>query len=295
MYIPPIIVLLLIDVKPEFPKIYAKVLNVLSGSTLNKLNIGSKEFRDGFNLKDPNKPNQVYDPNAPFVGKGRFTEFDKAKMGNINTPKTNVSIQGKNLNDFEIGNPGAMIGPNDFEIGNPGQYATADMINEFGTSPQFDTSLIDEFGVKDRGIFDANQGLQFGDIPGTADKGFVSAYGTPDDQFANPQPFATADQGFGLMNSDAAKAAAMAVMSNAFNENVMPGTSDMGYPDRNMNFPDTGMLVADASKNNNLQTLENIINKDMYEKNLQPAIDNQNKKNQIINNPDLLKDLGIIT
>jgi hypothetical protein len=33
----------------------------------------------------------------------------------------------------------------------------------------------------------------------------------------------------------------------------------------------------------------------MYEKNLQPAIDNQNKKNQIINNPDLLKDLGIIT
>jgi hypothetical protein len=58
---------------------------------------------------------------------------------------------------------------------------------------------------------------------------------------------------------------------------------------------DTGMLVADASKNVNQQTLENIINKDMYEKNLQPAIDNQNKKNQIINNPDLLKDLGIIT
>jgi hypothetical protein len=97
------------------------------------------------------------------------------------------------------------------------------------------------------------------------------------------------------MNSDAAKAAAMAVMSNAFNENVMPGTSDMNYPDRNMDFPDTGMLVADASKNTNQQTLENIINKDMYEKNLQPAIDNQNKKNQIINNSDLLKDLGIIT
>lgn len=38
------------------------------------------------------------------------------------------------------------------------------------------------------------------------------------------------------------------------------------------------MLVADASKNVNQQTLENIINKDMYEKNLQPAIDNQNKK-----------------
>ena len=59
--------------------------------------------------------------------------------------------------------------------------------------------------------------------------------------------------------------------------------------------PDQGMLVADASKNANQQMLENIINKDMYEKNLQPAIDNQNKKNQIINNSDLLKDLGIIT
>ena len=237
--------------------------------SLNKLNIGSKEFRDGFNLKDPNKINQVYDPNAPFTGTGRFTEFDKAKMGNINTPKTNISIQGTNLNDFQMGNPG--------------KYATADMINEFGTSPQFDaslvnefatspqfdTSLIDEFGVKDRGTLDANQGLQFGSIP------------------------ATADQGFGLMNSDAAKAAAMSVMSNAFNENVMPGTSDMGFPDRNMNFPDTGMLVADASKNTNQQMLENIINKDMYEKNLQPAIENQNQKNQRLE--ELQKELGIIT
>jgi len=240
-------------------------------------------------------------------------EFGGPNLNTNTAPKTNVSIQGKNLNDFEIGDAG--------------KYATADMINEFGTSPQFDaslvnefgtspqfnaslvnefgqspqfnaslvnefgtspqfnsslvdefatsddfnTSLINEFGVKDRGIFDANQGLQYGSIPGTS------------------------DQGFGLMNSDAAKAAAMSVMSNAFNENVNPGTSDMGYPDRNMNFPDTGMLVADASKNANQQTLENIINKDMFEKNLQPAIDNQNKKNQIINNPDLLKDLGIIT
>ena len=261
---------------------------------------------------------------------------DTTGLQTNNAPKTNVNIQGKNLNDFEIGNPGGMIAPNDFEIGNPGQYATADMINEFGqspefnaslvnefgqspqfnaglvnefgqspefnaslvnefaTSPQFNTSLINEFGVKDQGIFDANEGLQYGSIPGNTDQGYVSAYGTPDDQFANPPTFGTSDD-FGLMNSDAAKAAAMSIMSNAFNENVMPGTRDMNYPDRNMNFRDTGMLVADASKNNNLQTLENIINKDMYEKNLQPAIDNQNKKNQIINNPDLLKDLGIIT
>ncbi len=250
-------------------------------------------------------------------------EIDAGKFGgpdlNTNTaPKTNVSIQGKNLNDFQIGNPGKYATADALTEANMADYQTSlvdeftpggidrtnlyedfvdnrDLISETATSPQFNTSLINEFGVKDRGIFDANQGLQYGSIPGTADQGFVSAYGTPDDQFANPQPFATADQGFGLMNSDAAKAAAMSVISNAFNQNVMPGTSDMGYPDRNMNFPDTGMLVADASKNANQQTLENIINKDMYEKNLQPAIDNQNKKNQIINNPDLLKDLGIIT
>ena len=68
--------------------------------SLNKLNIGSKEFRDGFNLKDPNKINQVYDPNAPFTGTGRFTEFDKAKMGNIiNAPKPKANIIGKNLHN----------------------------------------------------------------------------------------------------------------------------------------------------------------------------------------------------
>ena len=212
-----------------------------------------------------------------------------------NTNKPTANITATNLNDFEIGNPGGMIGPNDFEVGNPGRFATTEQINEFATSPQFDTSLIDEFGVKDRGTLDANEGLQFGDIPGTADQGFVSAYGTPDDQFANPQPFATADQGFGLMNSDAAKAAAMSVMSNAFNQNVMPGTSDMGFPDRNMNFPDTGMLVADASKNTNQQMLENILNQDLYKENIEPFINNQEIKNQILTDPDLLKDLGITT
>ena len=212
-----------------------------------------------------------------------------------NNSKPTANIQGTNLNDFEIGNPGGMIGPNDFQVGNPGRFATTEQINEFATSPQFDTSLIDEFGVKDRGTLDANEGLQFGDIPGTADQGFVSAYGTPDDQFANPQPFATADQGFGLMNSDAAKAAAMSVMSNAFNQNVNPATSDMGFPDRNMNFPDTGMLVADASKNTNQQMLENILNQDLYKENIEPFINNQEIKNQILTDPDLLKDLGITT
>ena len=243
-------------------------------------------------------------------------EFGGSSLQTNNKPTANITAT--NLNDLQIGNPGKYATADALTEANMADYQTSlvdeftpggidrtnlyedfvdnrDLISETATSPQFNTSLINEFGVKDRGTFDANEGLQYGSIPGTSDQGFVSPYGTADDQFANPQPFATADQGYGLMNSDAAKAAAMAVMSNAFNENVNPGTSDMGFPNKNMNFPDTGMLVADASKNANQQTLENIINKDMFEKNLQPAIDNQNKKNQIINNPDLLKDLGIIT
>ena len=125
-----------------------------------------------------------------------------------------------NLNDFQLGNPGKYATADALTEANMADYQTSlvdeftpygidrtnlyedfadnrDLISETATSPQFNTSLINEFGVKDRGTFDANEGLQFGSIP------------------------ATADQGFGLMNSDAAKAAAMSVMSNAFNENLM--------------------------------------------------------------------------
>ena len=70
------------------------------------------------------------------------------------------------------------------EFGQSPQFNTS-LINEFGQSPQFTTSLIDEFGVKDRGILDANQGLQFGSIPGTSDQGYVSPFGTADDVMAN--------------------------------------------------------------------------------------------------------------
>jgi hypothetical protein len=223
-------------------------------------------------------------------------ELDKGMFGfpvntNVTNQKPKANIIGKNLNDFQLGNPGKYATADALTEANMADYQTSlvdeftpggidrtnlyedfvdnrDLISETATSPQFNTSLINEFGVKDRGTLDANQGLQFGSIPGTSDE-------------------------FGLMNSDAAKAAAMSVMSNAFNQNVMPGTSDMGYPNKNMNFPDTGMLVADASKNNNLQTLENIINKDMFEKNLEPAIENQNQKNQRLE--ELQKELGIIT
>ena len=104
------------------------------------------------------------------------------------------------------------------EFGQSPEFNTS-LINEFGQSPEFKTSLINEFGIKDKGILDANAGFQ--GIPGTS------------------------DQGFGIMNSDAAKKAAMSVIANAFKENTMPGTSDMGYPDRNMNFPvDLGETTA---------------------------------------------------
>jgi hypothetical protein len=46
-------------------------------------------------------------------------------------------------------------------------------------------------------------------------------------------------------------------------------------------FTGTNLRV-DASKNKNQELLENVINKDMYEKNLEPAFDNQNKKKNIL-------------
>jgi hypothetical protein len=56
-------------------------------------------------------------------------------------------LGGMNLNDYETGNPGGMVQPNDFLTGNPSQYGlNSNSINEFATSPQFRTSLIDEFG-----------------------------------------------------------------------------------------------------------------------------------------------------
>jgi hypothetical protein len=234
---------------------------------------------------------QVIDPTG--------LELDKGMFGfpvntNVTNQKPTANITGTNLNDFQMGDPGKYATADALTEANMADYQTSlvdeftpggidrtnlyedfsdnrDLISETATSPQFNTSLIDEFGVQDRGTLDANEGLQFGDIP------------------------ATADQGYGLMNSDAAKAAAMSVMSNAFNQNVMPGTSDMGFPDRNMNFPDTGMLVADASKNTNQQMLENILNQDLYKENIEPFINNQELKNQILTDPDLLKDLGITT
>ena len=61
----------------------------------------------------------------------------------------------------------------------------ASLTNEFGQSPQFNTALMNEFGTADRGIMDSNAAFAFGLPYGTSDQGYVSPYGTADDQGAN--------------------------------------------------------------------------------------------------------------
>tara|TARA_R110002049_G_scaffold237568_1_gene410734 strand:- start:1159 stop:1644 length:486 start_codon:yes stop_codon:yes gene_type:complete len=66
----------------------------------------------------------------------------------------------------------------------------------------------------------------------------------------------------------------------------LPNSPFLGYnealQDPNNYTIDPSNLRVDASTNTNKQLLENIINKDMFEKNLEPAINNQNKKNNIL-------------
>ncbi len=239
----------------DFGEIRDKVPFGIMGIIGNILEKFKKPPVDYSNMSEFNKlqniDGQVIDPTGLELDKGMFG-FPVST--NVTNQKPTANITGTNLNDFQIGDPGKYATADALTEANMADYQTSlvdeftpggidrtnlyedfadnrDLISETATSPQFNTSLIDEFGVQDRGTLDANQGLQFGDIP------------------------ATADQGYGLMNSDAAKAAAMSVMSNAFNQNVNPGTSDMGFPNKNMNFPDTGELTA--------FNLNNLINNEM--------------------------------
>ena len=88
-----------------------------------------------------------------------------------------------NINAF----PGMGVAPQpniNNEFGQSPQF-NASLINEFGQSPQFNTALMNEFGTADRGIMDSNAAFAFGLPYGTSDQGFVSPYGTADDQGAN--------------------------------------------------------------------------------------------------------------
>jgi len=60
-----------------------------------------------------------------------------------------------------------------------------DFVGTTGQSPQFNTALMNEFGTADRGIMDSNAAFAFGLPYGTSDQGYVSPYGTADDQGAN--------------------------------------------------------------------------------------------------------------
>jgi len=155
---------------------------------------------------------------------------------------------------------------NDFQMGDPGKYATADMINEFGVKA----------GTADDSIANLSS------LPGTADDRFANMY---EDPFGNPtNDSRVVSEEMGLVGDGSIQ-----------NQNFMNQDYGILNSGMNNNFAVPNNLVADASKNANQQTLENIINKDMYDKNLQPFFDKQKKTNEAITNPDLLKTLGIIT
>ena len=263
----------------DFGEIRDKVPFGLTGIIANMLEKFKKPPVDYSNMSEFNKlqniDGQVIDPTGLELNKGMF---GFPVNTNVTNQKPPANIKGTNLNDFQIGNPGKYATADALTEANMADYQTSlvdeftpggidrtnlyedftdnrDFISETATSPQFNTSLINEFGD--------NRKINMDEF---ADNNMQMQNYLTDQANYNPDPF-------GNPNMDS---------------RVVP--EEFGLVGN-----DTGMLVADASKNVNQQTLENIINKDMYEKNLQPAIDNQNKKNQIINNPDLLKDLGIIT
>jgi hypothetical protein len=183
----------------------------------------------------------------------------------------NANITGLNNNDFngvqnvdrsitsgqidEFQNQLGGVNLNDYETGNPGQYATADMINEFGDGRM--GNINDEFGYSD----DFNVGLvnEFGDnrninmdefgyggAYGTSDQGFVNdPYGTSDQGFVN-DPYGTSDQGF--VNDP------YATSDQGFVNDPI-GTSDQGfvndpYATSDQGFQGIGETIAGITNNN---------------------------------------------
>jgi len=105
-----------------------------------------------------------------------------------------------------------------------------------------------------------------------------------------PQDMMEVDAGMydGLPNQKLVNDAAMEVFKQGFRnanyEGLPQGSPAMLNPEPitpMMPDPENDLFV-DASTNKNQELLENIINQDMYEKNLEPAINNQNKKNNIL-------------
>ena len=120
-------------------------------------------------------------------------DVDSARGSNLrnNLTTTIKELTQPTINELAQPNINAFAGmgvapqPNiNNEFGQSPQF-NASLINEFGQSPQFNTALMNEFGTADRGIMDSNAAFAFGLPYGTSDQGFVSPYGTADDQGAN--------------------------------------------------------------------------------------------------------------
>ena len=120
-------------------------------------------------------------------------DVDSARGSNLrnNLTTTIKELAQPNINELAQPNinafPGMGVAPQpniNNEFGQSPQF-NASLINEFGQSPQFNTALMNEFGTADRGIMDSNAAFAFGLPYGTSDQGFVSPYGTADDQGAN--------------------------------------------------------------------------------------------------------------
>jgi hypothetical protein len=149
----------------DFTPFQEKTLANLNTQTGVKNNlIGGNSTSNRFNGFEPRVGNTNTMPNVNITGLNN-NDFDGVQ--NVDRSITSGQIDefqnqlgGMAPNDYEIGNPGAMVQPNDFEIGNPGQYATADMINEFGQSPEFQTGLINEFAENNVLAGNADQGYQ---------------------------------------------------------------------------------------------------------------------------------------
>jgi len=141
------------------------------------------DFTEGQQAKIDQLLAQGYLPStARNVDNARGSNF----RNDLNTTIKELAAPNINNNDF-VGTTGQSQNFNASLINEFGQSPqfNANLTNEFGQSPQFNTALINEFGTADKGIMDSNAAFAFGLPYGTSDQGYVSPYGTADDQGAN--------------------------------------------------------------------------------------------------------------
>ena len=186
----------------------------------------SEDFSNNLGLDGINPATFNVNPNK----KIQNTSFTQDTMPKANITGMNNITGGMAPNDYDVGNLG--IDNNDFSPGNPGQYATADMINEFGDgrmgnindefgySPEFQAGLINEFQQSPEfrtGLI--NEFAENNVLAGNADQGFVNdPYGTSDQGFVN-DPYGTSDQGFQGIGET--------IASNIINSDIAPQFQDL--------------------------------------------------------------------